>query len=266
MENRETKSPPKLALLFFRWFCHPDFREEIEGDLTERFYQRSKQYSSLHNKTLFIKDVVSLLRPQLIVKLHRFTHVPFSFLKLIYHNLRITALIIAPLWLISFIALTFINSKGCKQIVIDSSEVRMGIDIPKVDFCNCYYNEEKDIRLSLYTLKVNVDNYLKTNNFIPINTKDIHLSLPLPDKEKPTSEQLYVYSGNKWGNTWQYAVEKESGRIWVELIYTPTVVTNIMEIITTIIFYFPPLLIAMWFIKFLNMIYRNMRKLKISPF
>ena len=29
--------PPKLLLAFFRWFCHPDFVEDIEGDLLERY-------------------------------------------------------------------------------------------------------------------------------------------------------------------------------------------------------------------------------------
>ena len=29
--------PPKWPLHFFRWYYHPDFVEDIEGDLTERF-------------------------------------------------------------------------------------------------------------------------------------------------------------------------------------------------------------------------------------
>ena len=32
--------PPPWLLRFFRWFCHPDFVEDIEGDLLERYYDR----------------------------------------------------------------------------------------------------------------------------------------------------------------------------------------------------------------------------------
>lgn len=33
-------TPPKLALRIFRWYCRPDRREELEGDLEEFFYLR----------------------------------------------------------------------------------------------------------------------------------------------------------------------------------------------------------------------------------
>jgi len=34
------KSPPKIALRLFRWFCDPEFVEDIEGDLLERFEKK----------------------------------------------------------------------------------------------------------------------------------------------------------------------------------------------------------------------------------
>jgi hypothetical protein len=53
-------------LAFFRWFCRPDCREDIEGDLLERFYKR-KQLSGFRKANwLFIKDVLLLLRPGII--------------------------------------------------------------------------------------------------------------------------------------------------------------------------------------------------------
>src|SRR5882672_1196812 len=110
MSSREHKNPPRLALLFFRWFCHSDLREEIEGDLTERFHQRSKQYGSMRNRLLFVKDVLSLFRPQIIGNFHQFTAFPLSFVKLIYNNLRITAVIVAPFWFVSLVVLTLTNS------------------------------------------------------------------------------------------------------------------------------------------------------------
>ncbi len=39
MDNPEIH-PPGLWLRFFRWFCHPDCVEDIEGDLHE-IYQRN---------------------------------------------------------------------------------------------------------------------------------------------------------------------------------------------------------------------------------
>ena len=56
-----SKTPPKFLILLFRWFCHPDYVEDIEGDLIERFKQRP-------SKWLFTLEVVKLLRPGLIRK------------------------------------------------------------------------------------------------------------------------------------------------------------------------------------------------------
>jgi putative ABC transport system permease protein len=36
-------SPPKLPLRFFRWYCHPDYQEDIEGDLQERIKRKVKE-------------------------------------------------------------------------------------------------------------------------------------------------------------------------------------------------------------------------------
>jgi hypothetical protein len=33
MKNNEINKPPRIPLAFFRWYCHPDLREEIEVDL-----------------------------------------------------------------------------------------------------------------------------------------------------------------------------------------------------------------------------------------
>ncbi len=53
------KRPPKYLLRFFRWFCHPDYVEDIEGDLLERFEKRP-------SKWLFTWEIIKLLRPSLI--------------------------------------------------------------------------------------------------------------------------------------------------------------------------------------------------------
>jgi putative ABC transport system permease protein len=53
--------PSKLALRFFRWFCHPDYLEDIEGDLLERFDKRAKERKSANLQ--FTLDVIKLFRP-----------------------------------------------------------------------------------------------------------------------------------------------------------------------------------------------------------
>ncbi len=55
---------PKYPLKFFRWFCDPDFVEDIEGDLRERFAKRLKDHKPA--RRLFFFDVIKLFRPGII--------------------------------------------------------------------------------------------------------------------------------------------------------------------------------------------------------
>jgi len=64
-------TPPRLPLRFFRWFCHPDFREDIEGDLLERFEKRVKESGTKKAKWHFVKDILLLFRPGIIRSLER---------------------------------------------------------------------------------------------------------------------------------------------------------------------------------------------------
>ena len=59
-------TPPKAALRFFRWFCHPDLRSPIEGDLMELYYERVKESGKRKADLLFIKDILQLLRPGIV--------------------------------------------------------------------------------------------------------------------------------------------------------------------------------------------------------
>jgi hypothetical protein len=119
-----------------------------------------------------------------------------------------------------FLALTIVNSKGCSQIVIDTNELHSGIDIPEVDFINCYFDEQKKIRVSIYKLKFN-DFYLKTytSKFKLIEQSTFSGITELEISEQPTSNKLYERTGTKWGDKWKYVVEPETGRLWVEIIY-----------------------------------------------
>ncbi|MEM0941051.1 MAG: FtsX-like permease family protein [Bacteroidota bacterium] len=60
------KRPPKFPLRFFHWYCRPEYAEDIEGDLLERFQKRNKE--SKQAKWLLLLDVIKLLRPGIIKK------------------------------------------------------------------------------------------------------------------------------------------------------------------------------------------------------
>ena len=59
--------PPKWPLLFFRWYCRPEYLEDIEGDLLERFDHRLNNNERAH--WLFTLDVLKLMRPGIIRQL-----------------------------------------------------------------------------------------------------------------------------------------------------------------------------------------------------
>ncbi len=83
MEPFEHK-PPRIILLFFRWFCHPDLREEIEGDLLERFHNYSEQHNNRRAGLFFFKEVSQLFRPSIIGNIHHLTFKLFSDMKKIH--------------------------------------------------------------------------------------------------------------------------------------------------------------------------------------
>lgn len=64
MTRKDNISPPGWPLHFFRWFCNPDFVEDIEGDLLERFDKRRQDNKAA--KWLLTLDVLRLFRPGII--------------------------------------------------------------------------------------------------------------------------------------------------------------------------------------------------------
>ena len=63
---RDFRRPPHWFLRFFRWYCHPDYVEDIEGDLFERFERNITQHNIRRAKYSFAKDVLKLFRPGII--------------------------------------------------------------------------------------------------------------------------------------------------------------------------------------------------------
>ncbi|MGB3464503.1 MAG: ABC transporter permease, partial [Cyclobacteriaceae bacterium] len=58
--------PPRFFLKMFRWFCHPDLRQPIEGDLMELYEERISAGNRRKANLLFIRDVLLLFRPGII--------------------------------------------------------------------------------------------------------------------------------------------------------------------------------------------------------
>ncbi len=61
-----TKHPPRLFLRFFRWFCHPELRKHIEGDLMELYGERVHEAGKRKADIKFMIDVLLLFRPGII--------------------------------------------------------------------------------------------------------------------------------------------------------------------------------------------------------
>ena len=102
MNHPGNDRPPHLVLAFFRWFCHPDFREDIEGDLLERFYNRSAKLGVRDAKWLLLKDVLLLFRPGIIGNLNSRSQQKIinmkrvNWKKLIGLNLLVVLIIVSP--------------------------------------------------------------------------------------------------------------------------------------------------------------------------
>ena len=58
-------TPPPRLLAFFRWFIHPDFREEIEGDLHERYFEYQEELGMQRAWWRLLFDILTLFRPAL---------------------------------------------------------------------------------------------------------------------------------------------------------------------------------------------------------
>ncbi|MEM9858672.1 MAG: permease prefix domain 2-containing transporter [Bacteroidota bacterium] len=58
--------PPKYPLRFFRWYCHPEYVEDLEGDLMERYERTIEQSLPRKANWNLTKDIIKLFRPGII--------------------------------------------------------------------------------------------------------------------------------------------------------------------------------------------------------
>lgn len=88
----------RLFLAFFRWFCHPHYREDIEGDLWERFAQYKESAGPRKANWLFIKEVLLLFRPGIIsINLFKLYNMkPANWIKLVAINALLVLVILSP--------------------------------------------------------------------------------------------------------------------------------------------------------------------------
>jgi putative ABC transport system permease protein len=68
--KKDNTTPPKLFLRFFRWFCHPELKNYIEGDLMELYEEQVNEYGERKADVKFIVDVLLLFRPGIIRPSH----------------------------------------------------------------------------------------------------------------------------------------------------------------------------------------------------
>lgn len=74
MNSPKKSSPPQLPLRFLRWFCRPDFIEDVEGDLTE-LYESRLDRNAFRAYLNFLIDVMLLLRPGVVRDFKIFDHI-----------------------------------------------------------------------------------------------------------------------------------------------------------------------------------------------
>jgi putative ABC transport system permease protein len=60
------KLPPYFILRFFRWYCRPDLRDHIEGDLIEEYNERLIVKGKRKADLKFTLDVLMLCRPTIV--------------------------------------------------------------------------------------------------------------------------------------------------------------------------------------------------------
>ncbi|MEQ9378250.1 MAG: ABC transporter permease [Imperialibacter sp.] len=82
------RNPPKLPLRFFRWFCHPEYREDIEGDLVERFERRAEELGKTKANWIFTLEVLRLCRPGIFKPFKSINNI--SKQAMLYHYSKVT--------------------------------------------------------------------------------------------------------------------------------------------------------------------------------
>ena len=66
MNKKKSAIPPSFFHRFFLWYCKPELRDHIEGDLLELYHERITEKGKRKADLLFAIDTVFLFRPGII--------------------------------------------------------------------------------------------------------------------------------------------------------------------------------------------------------
>lgn len=64
-----------------------------------------------------------------------------------------------------------------------------------------------------------LDQYIKAHDFKLIDSITYSGITQLEISEQPTTNNLYEVKGIQWNDEWKYVLERETGKLWVEIIY-----------------------------------------------
>ena len=62
--------PPGWIVRFFQWFCHPDYFEDIAGDLAEEYALYHRNHSKRRSDWWYFWQVFRLFRPAMMKRWH----------------------------------------------------------------------------------------------------------------------------------------------------------------------------------------------------
>ena len=63
---------PRFYQHLFRWFCNPDFYEELQGDLEEAFIDNCEVYGESKARRIYRREVLKMIRPSVLKITHLF--------------------------------------------------------------------------------------------------------------------------------------------------------------------------------------------------
>ena len=120
--------------------------------------------------------------------------------------------------LISFVALlffgfkTFVTSikdnRGCEFANIDNIEINVGIDIPKIENSECYYDSIQKVKSVYFKFqKLDVQDYIAKNKFekledlVDLEPESLQYFLADVSSITENPNSIYIKSGNRKNNT-----------------------------------------------------------------
>lgn len=91
-KNQKTQQPPKWLTKIASYICAPHLREELLGDLQERYEKHVRDEGRLNGRLLYFKEVMSLCRPSIFLrKSPEASHSPLFNLAMIENYFKISS-------------------------------------------------------------------------------------------------------------------------------------------------------------------------------